>query len=302
MNGYHIFYQSKDVDDQFESINYLTQIASILFWKKNEGKISLYCNTKYLDFIKKWRIDLLYDEINTECLDNIPYKEYLHKYWSFCKIEAALDISKSHKNFVIIDTDLWIHEPLNFDTNHQFVGYHQEQSLIHPDNPYVNPDNYMSQSDMSLFNWDISPVNCAFLYLNSRTLIIEWYNLALKVIDDNKHVKIKDLSADIVFIEQRLLPTLVNKLEMSMSTLIPNVYIPHIKPDNNGCEWIPALGFDSENQYNISNIKHVWGLKKMYTDPNIRNLVIDTVVKSLDKHFFDWKPLAEKVLIEVDQF
>ena len=53
MNGYHVFYQSKDNDDKFEEINYLIQIASILFWKKNEGKMILYCNSKYLDFIKK---------------------------------------------------------------------------------------------------------------------------------------------------------------------------------------------------------------------------------------------------------
>ena len=56
MNGYHVFYQSKDSDDKFEEINYLTQIASILFWKKNEGKMILYCNSKYLNFIKKLMI------------------------------------------------------------------------------------------------------------------------------------------------------------------------------------------------------------------------------------------------------
>ena len=95
MNGYHVFYQSKEIDGEFEEINYLVQIASILFWKKNEGKMSLYCNSEYLNFIKKWGIDDLYDEINTECLDKIQYKEYLNKYWSFCKIEAAVDIENT---------------------------------------------------------------------------------------------------------------------------------------------------------------------------------------------------------------
>jgi hypothetical protein len=178
MNGYHVFYQSKDNDDKFEEINYLIQIASILFWKKNEGKMILYCNSKYLDFIKKWGIDTLYDEINTECLDNILYKEYLNKYWSFCKIEAAFDISKKDSDFVIIDTDLWIHEPVTIDSSLQFIGYHPEQKLDHPENPYIDPNNFMNKEDLQNFDWSIIPINCAFLYLNSKELVSEWYTLS----------------------------------------------------------------------------------------------------------------------------
>ena len=96
------------------------------------------------------------------------------------------------------------------------------------------------------------------------------------------------MSADTIFIEQRLLPSLVNKLGMKLGTLIPNVYHPHIKSDNIGSEWIPKIGFDIDNQYMTWNIKHVWGLKKMYDDPNIRNIVIDTTKSSLDSYFENW--------------
>jgi hypothetical protein len=164
MNGYHVFYQSKEVDDEFEEINYLVQVASILFWKNNQGSVKLYCNSKYLEFIKKWNLDVFYDDINTECLDNIPYKENLKKYWSFCKIESAFDISKKDNDFVIIDTDLWIHEPINIDSNFEFIGYHPEQGLDHPENPYIDAHNFMDGEDLQNFDWSIVPINCAFLY------------------------------------------------------------------------------------------------------------------------------------------
>jgi len=301
MNGYHVFYQSKEIDGEFEEINYLVQIASILFWKKNEGKISLYCNSEYLNFIKKWGIDILYDEINTECLDKIQYKEYLDKYWSFCKIEAAVDISKKDKDFVIIDTDLWIQETINIDSNFQFIGYHPEQSLNHPDNPYVDPINFMNKKDLKLFDWSINPINCAFLYLNSKELINEWYKWSLKVIRDNKDSDKRDMSADTIFIEQRLLPIIANTLDMNVGTLIPNIYQPHIKSDNLGSEWIPKIGFDIDNQYMTWNIKHVWGLKKMYDDPNIRNMVVNTVKGSLDGYFENWEKDFPNLLDKIEE-
>jgi hypothetical protein len=302
MNGYHVFYQSKEVDNEFEEINYLVQIASILFWKKNQGKMSLYCNSKYLNFIKKWGIDSLYDEINTECLDKIPYKQYLDKYWSFCKIEAAFDISKSDKDFVIIDTDLWIQEPINIDSDFQFIGYHQEKCLNHPNNPYIEPNNFINLRDLKLFDWSISPINCAFLYLNSKDLINEWYKWSLKVIENNKDNNKKEMSVDTIFVEQRLLPTIAHTLGMNVGTLIPNVYQPHIKSDNLGSEWIPKIGFDITNQYMSWNIKHVWGLKKMYDDPNIRSIIIDTVTGSLNTYFKDWEINFTELLKKIKEY
>ena len=37
------------------------------------------------------------------------------------------------------------------------------------------------------------------------------------------------------------------------------------------------------------NVKHVWGLKKMYNDLSIRDLIIQTVSDCLDSFFENWK-------------
>lgn len=289
MNAYHIYYQTKESKDPFDCINYLVQAASILFWKKNHGSIKLYCNSYYLKTIKKWGLNNLYDEINTDCLDNIIYQEYLDKYWSFCKIYVAKEVSKTDKEFVILDTDMWIQEEIKIDKTFQFIGYHEEQMFIHPRNPYISPQSFLSYQDVNLFNWDINPINCAFLYLNSKDLIDEWYKWVIKIIERNKNSEIRDISADTIFIEQRILPTIAHTLHMKVGTLIPNVYFPHIPADDQGNEWTPKIGFDEYNQYMTWNVKHVWGLKKMYNDLSIRDLIIQTVSDCLDSFFENWK-------------
>ena len=37
------------------------------------------------------------------------------------------------------------------------------------------------------------------------------------------------------------------------------------------------------------NVKHVWGLKKSYDDPVIRQLILRTVVTGLDTYFKTWR-------------
>jgi hypothetical protein len=299
MDAYHVFYHSKSNDDRYESINYLVQIASILFWKKNHGKIGLYCNSNFINFLKKWKIDELYDTINTDVLDNIPFKDYLDKYWSFCKIEAAKDINKTKNEFVILDTDFWIHDEINIDNSYQFIGYHPESMMSHPRSPYLSPSTFLKNKDIELFDWSMEPINCAFIYLNSKHLIDEWYRWSYYIISQNKEIQKREMSADTIFIEQRLLPTLTHSLNMKVGTLIPNVYLPHVETNNEGYEWEPRIGFNEFNQYMCWNIKHIWGMKKYYQKEDIRNMVIETVISSLNMYFEDWSINFSEILDDI---
>jgi hypothetical protein len=303
MNAYHVYYQNgTHQKNEYEAIDYLVHIASILFWKKNHGNINLYCNSEYLYTLSKWGIDKLYNNINTECLDKMPYVESSKKYWSFCKIHAAKHISEVENDFCIIDTDLWIQEPINIDPEFQFIGYHPEQNSEEPLNPYIDPKYFMNKKDYSLSSWDILPINCAFLYLNSKDLVKEWYKWSVKVVELNKDKDILENSADTIFIEQRLLPTIAYELGMRIGTLIPNVYQPHIPANDLGTEWEPRIGYDELNQYMSWNIKHVWGLKKMYDNEDIRNLIIYTVINSLDSYFPNWKFKYNDIYEEVNSY
>ncbi len=289
MTGYHIFYQSMD-EDRWEPLNHLTLLASILFWKKNFGKIKLICNKKYLDYICKYNLDKLYDDINVELFNNIPYLDYLPKYWSFCKIFAADYISDYEEEFVIFDTDLWIHNKLPIDNTYNFIGYHLESpKTSSPQNPYIDPSHFLDNEDIQLLDWNPLPVNCAFMYFNSTALVKEWYKWSVKIIERNKDKPKNTGSSDTIFIEQRILPSICSILGMKWGTLIPNVYFPHIPSDAAGSEWSPKIGYNEENEYISWNVKHVWGLKKMYDKYEIREMVFSTLCGSLNQFFPKWE-------------
>jgi len=312
MNAFHIYYQKDEEISNNDLINLLVQFASIKFWKKNQGEIHLYCNENHLNTLEKWGVDKFYDSINLDCLEDMPYFNYQDKYWSFCKIHAIKKIAELYDQFVVLDTDLWIQESIKIDPSFQIIGYHEEDVIEDESNPYVNPSNFLNSFDINSIDWSMNPMNCAFLYLNSKELVDEWYKWVLKTIELNKEKETLVLSADTIFIEQRLLTAIAYTLKMRVGKLLPNVYQPHIPCDEFGNEWVPKIGYSLENQYLTWNIKHVWGLKKSYDDPEIRNMVISTVLSSLDTFIEDWKydipnlnkevsEILKEALKEIDQ-
>jgi len=286
MTGYHVYYQTKD-DGEFEAINYLVQLASIKFWKKNYGSVKLYCNQRYLDSISKYGLDEEYDEINTQFLETNPYKEYSNKFWSFCKIYLANKLAREETRFCIFDTDLWISEPNLISNETDFVFYHQEAIAEYdPFNVYPDPINWIDDVN---YNWNINPVNCAIVCFNSnfKELITKWFEISSKIIEQTHSKQFNFVNEDCstMFIEQRLLPVLIDDLNLTKSEILKSVYQPHIGGDidSNGIEWVPPLDSNIETAQIANAIKHSWGLKKYYDNKFTRTLVLDVVVNSLNQ-------------------
>lgn len=282
MRGYHVYYYFQKEENPHEYIDFLCQLCSILFWKKNFGTIELICNKEFLEKVERWGLDKYYDDINTTLFDTLPHKDKLDTFWSFPKIYAINKISNFVDRFCVLDTDLWIYEDIDFSKEHQLVGYHREDIIDSEENPYLSPDRYLNED----YDWSVKPINCAFLYFNSKELISNWYSKSLEVVDNFSKEKSNN-SADTVFIEQRLLPTLCKELKMKHSTIIENTYLPGEKKD--GSEWSPYIGYTTENYEKFNNIKHVWGLKKMYSDYSIRNMILSVCKLSLDHYFSGWE-------------
>jgi hypothetical protein len=289
MNGYHIYYEFSDGKDNYEYLTFLSHLCSILFWKKNFGNINLICNQEFLEKIKYWELDKYYDNIDTKLFKVIPHSNKLEVFWSFPKIYGIKYISNFEDEFCVLDTDLWIYDSISFDKKCELVGYHKELINDSENNPYKDPKKWIQNDDL---DWTTSPLNCAFLYFNSKKLIDYWYSKAFNIISDFNSA-MSENSADTVFIEQRLLPTICKKLNMNYTTLIENVYNPDSEKD--GSEWIPQIGYTEENEKKFMNIKHVWGLKKMFSDIDIRNMVSYTCKNSLDYYFPGWELNNEKI-------
>jgi hypothetical protein len=276
MIGYHIYYQK---NNEINFVDISSQFASALFWKKNFGPIRLYCNSKFLETISLYKLDLLYDEINVDILDNITYNsKTLSKYWSIPKLYAANEISKSETTYCILDTDLWITNYFDWDTSKDFLAFHYETfDLKNKNNPYLIPSAFID--DYKEKDWDLMAMNCAFMYINNQQMVFDWFKYADNVIKLNKTVKTKN-KKDVytLFIEQRAITYICEKLKLNYGTLIPNIFISGLSSDKE--LWTPKL--------NVSNlpqkyIKHIWGLKKFYDSITLK--LLDTIYNDIHSEF-----------------
>lgn len=276
MIGYHIYYQK---NNEINFVEISSQLASALFWKKYFGPIRLYCNSKFLETISLYKLDSLYDEINIDILDNITYSpKILSKYWSIPKLYAANEISKSETTYCILDTDLWITNYFEWDRSKDFLAFHYENfDLKNKNNPYLIPSAFID--DYKEKDWDLMAMNCAFMYINNQQMVFDWFKYADNVIKLNKTVKTKN-KKDVytLFIEQRAITYICEKLKLNYGTLIPNIFISGLSSDKE--LWTPKL--------NVSNlpqkyIKHIWGLKKFYDSITLK--LLDTIYNDIHSEF-----------------
>jgi hypothetical protein len=296
INGYHTFYKFendfwKNNPEEWDAIDVLAQLTSILFWKKNYGPIKLYANTDHLNHIKKYGIEQEYDFIDTDLLDSIPHKDKASRYWSFSKIHAAKEIAKHDTEFCIIDTDLWLKEPGLLKTDCDFTAFHEEWFDINKGfNNYHDAINWMDQHEVDKFDWSCWPINCAIMHFKNRTqeLINTWYDEVTKVIllDKNPDCQ-KNISNSAIFVEQRMLPTIANKLGVSYNTIKPNSFLVRSFKDKVGWNnsWVPPL-YSSEESIRIEkSIAHVWGKRIKYRHDGFRRRIIHSIIMDITTTF-----------------
>ena len=281
MTGYHVYFKNKEIEPYHE-IDLLTTLLSCLSWKKYYGPIKLFCNQEFLDYIKEYGLDKAYDEINVDVSNTIPYKKYLDKYWSFNKIHVAKLISEIEEKFVILDNDFYVRIPYEFNWDSNFIGYHYEAYNINSsENVYLDPKVFLDEENYKKLNWGMPPINCAFMYFNSKNLIDTWYSWATGVIEFNKDKPRNRYDSDTIFIEQRLLPTLCDALNLSYGTLLPNYYLQYIPFNEEGYEWFPLMDSDLRYRELFDNFRHIWGMKRYYNQKKWRQKISDIQLKDL---------------------
>jgi len=279
----------------------LAQLASILNWKKYYGPIKLFCNKQFLDSISKYGLDKEYDSIDTEFIETTPYLESKHIFWSFSKIHIAHEVAKYESEFCILDTDIWIQSPGLIDTGCDISFYHREAfDINYKLNPYPDPSNWLSDDELKQFDWNVYPMNCAIIYFKNRSkeVIDAWYKMALQVVTDNQSNESEEnLRGGTIFIEQRLLPTIASKLNLTIGSISPNIYLTWISSEySDGREWRPVLGFNDYSTTVVENVKHVWGAKSHYDLDWIRTLIIGAAILGL--HDFNVASKFEQLYTE----
>lgn len=282
ITGIHVF--EKREDNKWNEYSFAVQLLSILSWKKFHGRIVLYTNEEHLEDLRERGIDKYYDAIDTETLKRCPDMDK-SKYWAFGKIYVA---SKQTEPFVLVDTDLWIDAPLNFNESLAVQGFHFESFDVNfPLNRYLDFDNSLPTKWIGRWRKDLMPLNCAILFLNNQRLIKEWYECALEIAQQPNQIEVDKAVSSyyMTFVEQRLLPMIAYEMGMPCGSITSLIYLTYAT-EFNGDEWYPHLKDITNDEYEIfSKIKHIWGIKSdIVNSEDVKNLVFQSVEASYNKY------------------
>lgn len=298
--GVHVYEKRGPIEWEEELL--AVNLLSILSWKRFHGRIHLYTNDEYLETLKKWGIDKLYDKIDTQTLKQIPDRLNQKEYWAFGKIHIAGEITEP---FVLIDTDLWINAPLDFNEKSAFTAYHFENfDERFPLNPYVDFDNLIPPKWLGRWKKDIMPVNTALLWVNHQLLKNEWVEIAKEIALQTDQVELEDPhnSKKMVLIEQRILPMLAFERGLKYDTFIYHIYQSHLSGYFDGSEWDPHVKEWSEGErMDFEKIRHIWGGKRFFgSDPEFKKAVFDCILRDFEPYSEkeDYKELLTKLIIE----
>lgn len=281
---YHTFVTDAPLD-VYHPIDLLAQLCSALHWKRSFGPIELVCDHHHLRELQTYGVEQVYDVVDTQTLTKMPVVDI--RYWAFAKIFLARELSRRQPEapVLILDTDLWLTRvpDLLAAPTAQLIGFHREdydENYAH--NPYLDPSLFLGQEPNG-HDWSVLPLNTALLYVHHPELVEAWYELAWDVIVRNREVRPLGCSAEIVFIEQRLLPTLAASYGVSTETLIPATYhtAPHFGAGSNRSEWsapelVPAC---------LETMRHIWATKQHYDHLPTRTHVVELLLADLHAHF-----------------
>jgi hypothetical protein len=303
--GIHVFEQTKVLDHELELLNF--NLISALSWRKFHGPIHLYCNQDYLNTLKKWGVDTVYDYINTDVLDNKTNDIDYVQYWAFSKFIVLNHLVKLHKTFTLIDNDLWFLSPLDIKNSFDVMMYHREEfDLKYDKNIYVDFDYMLPEHlKLSINDKSILPTNAAILYVKNSNDIITWINTAFEIAKYNfgKSKDQESPSTKMCFVEQRLLPIVLSKQNINYGTFISQNYITQNIDLLDGSEWYPRIEDSiTEEQERFNNIKHVWGLKKFLKYKEIWQLVISLTLEHLNQYQVIDKPYEKLVTNLIEEF
>lgn len=307
MKGYHVYTQSEE-GKYYDPIDDLVLLLSIISWKKYFGPIHLYCNQKYLDRISKWGLHLEYSNIDTNELENnIPFKKYLNEYFAFSKIYITKLLAEKNEPFTMVDTDLWINSPFSIPDVDMLFN-HDEVVTSHEDhypNGYIYPKYFLNEDDddLNMFNHVSNPINASinFYISNFQNPINDWYNFVIKVINRNKNIKNEiGKNAKMLFIEQQAFPKFLEKYNINFDFILHSSYITHGDGlVGDGREWEPNIYSNSQFAYEANLVKHIWGLKRCYDNPYVREAIIELIINSLQSYspkiHKKYNPLIETV-------
>lgn len=237
MKAFHSLWLKPRDGRGLEDYELLTLALSALKWREKNGDIALVTDTPGFEFIKASGFLPCWTEVST-ALDDIPPEIDPVKFWAAGKIYA---LSAFNAPVVSIDTDFIVWESLGLEKLASKLSAIHSETLsaeVYPDSPEftVFDDG---------FNWEVLPLNAAFLYFGDEELRREYIKNATSFM---LSATCGDTLKPMVFAEQRLLSMTAHKMG-----IIPSVF-SSLEKLNTGAD---------------ERFTHLWGFKKQLRESKL---------------------------------
>lgn len=300
-------YQCKKTE-KLDDLTLLTQFLSVIKLKRlnPNSKIIFYTDTETKKLYEDFGILNLYDEVNTEVLDSFDSSKVNYDmFWAtpkFCVME------KQEEPFVIVDTDMVVHLPLEValsDKNNDVFFFHTETPAQYPFPTLISqPKDFEWSNDELIAFANTLPFNCAILGFNNIKFCHKYVKRYFEFVLNNegKVMELPELDylheyGPQVTAEQWLLPAMAylenfqpimspidsyNIRTISLSDSIASPFRFMHQMHNEAQQII----LEEMNQ----NVFHLWGAKTFYEKERfeewdrIKKSLIESVSYEIDQH------------------
>lgn len=240
-------FSSKNHKKNFNMLDYdiLLTMLSALKWKQLNGKIKLYADSVAASFYERIGIIDIWDEVNTDVLDQINSNEFNPTlFWSAGKFFAY---SKERSPFVMLDTDLIVWRdisPFYESADLYFTHFESvERSYWYTRRKDLNkPINYHFKK---AWHWnDTLAYNNAITYFGKQEFTNYYIEEAMRFMRNNGSNILfsKAETPEILFVEQRLLAMCAKEKNLVAQPFINAVWSPaksrFVKHDTKLGEWM----------------------------------------------------------------
>ena len=155
-------------------LDILIWAAGLLRLRKLGHTIKLYCKDSDIDFLKEWKLYDLYDEIDTNFLNNYISPINDTNFWSVRKLACIEHEFKiNSEQFIYIDTDIILNIPLQIPGD--LLVWSPEPDL----GVYLDWDHYSLPSNYILPQWLLTTkdaYNCGVLGFKTYELFKQYLN------------------------------------------------------------------------------------------------------------------------------
>lgn len=249
--GHHLSkLENFDMND-FEFINF---ILSALMFKKYNGKVKLYTDSIFFNFLQIHKLEDIWDDIDTEkILEFEKLNISPEANWTSFKTYI---IGIVEEPFVLMDHDLIVCKKIPeefFDVEVRFGHLELLNKKVYPDKEDMEIDNFEFDPE---WDWTLDIPNTCMLYFNTIKNFNKMYSeLAIEFGKNNKPSDETLSKVQYLFADQRLLLMLIKKLNIKFGMFSNKCFTGDFNAVN---PWIEV-----QNDINTANFifEHTWVYK-----------------------------------------